>query len=114
MGISDAVRSVVDAILRKLQPQNARQRLLAELLRLMPLYRDFGDLSAWEVACRQKDDEDDNSEIAVLLREVHDFAILNMYASIDVSETKAEYARLSDILRSAGVEPPVTGPLTDW
>ena len=47
MGVCETVASLAEAVGRSKRPASPRHRLLIEILRLMPLFREIRDLSAW-------------------------------------------------------------------
>ena len=84
VGVAETVKSLAEAVERAKLPTNPRHRICVELLRLMPKYRDIGDLSAWEAAYQGAlEERDDESEVAQLLWEVFDFGRLNMYGKFE-------------------------------
>lgn len=115
MGVCVTVKSLAESVSTVKTPEDSRHRILVEILRLMPLYRDIFGLVAWESAFRGAlAEEDDDSEVGQILYEVFDFGTFNMYGAFDADGTAQEFERVSAWLRQGGV--PVLQPqgIADW
>jgi hypothetical protein len=116
MGVADVVRTVAKAVARATNPTDPRHRIGAQILRLMPDYRDAHALVAWESAFQGSVAATDESEVGRLLYAVFDFGRLNMYGQFSGPLTVQEFAKLSDWLAERGVVVPVPEPreLSKW
>jgi hypothetical protein len=115
MGVCETVEMAAQALVRAKVPQDARHRLLAEILRLMPLYRDANGLADWEMAFRGVLAEpDDESEIGELLYQVYEFGCENMYGNHNAQASLRAFARLSERFRQSGIVLDTHRGLDDW
>lgn len=104
MGVCDTVCMVAERLLEAKMPRDPRHRLQAEILRLMPLYRDIVGLTDWESAFQSVLPEiEDCSEIAELLYEIFEFGRDNMYAAFRAQHTAKYFVELSDRFRRSGI-----------
>ena len=103
------------AVARAKKPEQPRHRLLVEILRLTPLYRDISGLCEWEDAFQNAlGKEDDESEVGQILWNVFDFGCYNMYAKFDAEGTAQAYESLCLWLSAHGVSVPASHGLADW
>ncbi len=116
MGLCKLVVALADALAKAKSPLQARQRLLVEILRLMPLYAEgIANLSAWESAFQDAHPErPDESEVGELLEKIFEFARYNMYTVFDAAKTYEYYVLLSADLMQAGVESRTVQAIPDW
>src|SRR5579884_2495519 len=112
MGVCETVKSLAEAVAKAKALEKPRHRLLVEILRLMPLYRDIGDLSAWESAIHGALGQDDESEVGQLLWEVFEFGTYNMYGAFDAEGTAEVFRHLSQWMAQRGVTAPEPQGLT--
>jgi hypothetical protein len=115
VGVCETVKALAEAIAQAKAPQEARHRLMVEILRLMPLYRDIHDLTAWESAFQGAlHGQDDDSEVGHLLWELFEFGRYNMYGAFDAPGTAKEFASLAKLLTRGDVPVPQSPGLTGW
>jgi hypothetical protein len=116
MGVADVVRTMAKAIAGATNPTDPQHRIGAQLLRLMPDYRDAQKLVAWESAFRELGLSMDGTDVGRMLAEVFDFGRLNLYVQFDGPRTVAAFRQLSDWLAERGVVVAVPEPreLTKW
>ena len=114
-GCREIVKSLAEAVARAKEPEQPRHRLLVEILRLTPLYRDINGLCEWEDAFQNAlEKEDDESEVGKILWELFDFGRYNMYAKFDTEGTAQAYESLCLWLSAHGVSVPASHGLADW
>ncbi len=115
MGLCETVRETAEAISGSKTITAPGHRLAIELLRLMPLYRDIGNLNAWEVALQDVFAEaEDQSEVGRLLSQVFAFGRYNMYAEFDVDGTEREFAAVRETLERSGVAATSASRIMSW
>ena len=115
MGVCETVQVLAEAVALAKQPVEARYRLLIEILRLMPLYRDIRDLSAWESAFQAALAPcEDESEMGNVLAELFDFGRHNRYGAFDQAGTLFCYASFARWLTEHGVPAPDSPDLSRW
>ncbi len=115
MGLCEAVREIAEAISASKGITTSGERLVVELFRLMPLYRDIGNLNAWETALQDVFAEaDDQSDVGYLLERVFAFGRYNMYADFDVDGTEGALGALRSTLSENGIPLPSATRLTSW
>ncbi len=114
MGVCNTVVLLTEALEKAKQPTLPRHRLLAQILKLMPLYNEIHDLAAWEAAYQGAMEEaDDNSEIGLLLWEIFEFGRYNLYSAFDVEGTSECYDQLSSMFSENGIVNPIIQPELD-
>jgi hypothetical protein len=109
MSVSETVRVLAEAISAGPDALSAHDRLLLELLKLMPLYCENRTLDAWEAAYQSTYIPDDGnaSKTAHLADQVFEFGCFNMYAAFDPKGTKTCYSELSKLLEKSGIRCPI-------
>ena len=92
------------------------QKLLAYLLRAMPLYAEAARLDLWEGACMDVAplNEGDQSPLGNLLDAVFTLGRYNLYAAFDASGTRGEFAEVVRQFTDAGIPVPATPDLSNW
>lgn len=115
MGVTETVAALAGSIAQVKALTNPRHRLLVEILRLMPLYSDVGDLTAWESAFQGVlEDQDDESEIGNLLWDIFVFGRMNMYVGFDARQTEIAFRYIAQEFERRGVPVTPQGSLDDW
>jgi hypothetical protein len=115
MGVAETVKELAESVAHAKMPTHPRHRLLVELLRLMPLYRDINGLCAWEAAFKGAMEwQDDESEVGQLLWDVFEFGGYNMYGAFDAEGTLQEFRGLASRLSERGVRVREPQGLDGW
>jgi hypothetical protein len=107
MNVSCIARELAEAVIAARPALTPRQRLLLELLRLLPLYNDIENVAIWDDAYHAAMPlEDDNSEIGCLVQAIYDFATETFYGAFESEEARNAYEFASRYLRDAGIDCP--------
>lgn len=113
MTVSAITRELAEAILAA-RPHTPHQRLLIEQLRLLPLYKQIGNVAIWDKAYHDAmPREDDTSEVGRLIAAVYDFATVPFYGAFDAEATLNAYESTCRFLRGAGIACPAVDRFTD-
>ena len=107
MKVSIIVRELAEAVISARGVSPARQRLLLELLRMLPLYTEVGDLFSWDKAySAARSKERDTSETGQLISALYDFATVTFYGAFQADVQMSEYESVCKTLRGAGIACP--------
>jgi hypothetical protein len=118
--VSETVKALAEAVVEVHPVRLPLHRLILELLRLMPLYRDVDGLPDWETAIRDATAErEDYSEVGDLLWAVFEFAARALYPPqgyevFDPAWTEAAFRSLGKALEGSGVKIPEGMSFTGW
>jgi len=114
MTVSAITRQLADAVIAARPASTPRQRLLLELLRLLPLYKAIGNVAIWDGAYHEAMPvEDDTSEIGRLIQTLYDFATIPFYGAFGADVTLREYESTCRYLRGGGIDCPTVAGFTD-
>jgi hypothetical protein len=114
MTASSITRALAEAIIAVTPAATSRQRLLLELLRLLPLYRDIGNVAIWDKTYHAAMPvEDDTSDAGQLIGAVYEFATTPFYGAFEADVTLSVYQDTCRYLRSAGISCPAVNAFTD-
>ena len=116
MGVCKTVALLAKTVETIKLPINSRHKLLIQLLKLIPLYKEIRALDEWETACQGVlEDQDDTSEIGSLLWEVFEFGRYNLYAAFDATGTAACYNNLVKHFENHNIKIPMwDSELDEW
>lgn len=104
MTVSAVTRELAEAILAARPASTPRQRLLLELLRLLPFYKAIGNVAIWDKAYHAAmPAEDDTTEIGRLIEAVYDFATIPFYGAFQADVTLSAYESTCRYLRRAHI-----------
>ena len=108
MKVSIIVRELAEAIIAAREVSSARHRLLLELLRLLPLYAEVGNLFSWDKAYDGAESKErDTSETGRLIAALYNFATVTFYGAFQADVQMSEYESICKTLQSAGITCPV-------
>ncbi len=114
MTVSSVTRELAQATIAARPASTPRQRLLLELLRLLPLYRDIGNVAIWDKSYHAAmPAEDDTSEVGQLIDAVYDFAITPFYGAFESEVALRAYEDTCRCLHGAGIPCPAVDAFTD-
>ncbi len=114
MTVSSITRELAEAILAARPSPTPRQRLLIELLCLLPLYEEIGNVATWDKAYHDAMPREDNtSEIDRLIEAVYDFATVPFYGAFEAEVALSAYESTCRFLRSEGITCPAVDGYTD-
>lgn len=120
MGVQDAVARLAEAVEDSGLCATPRERLVAGLLKLMPLYGAAGRLDLWESHARAATDDIGkgwpSSRCEDALDGIYEFGRYNLYGQFDADGTATELAQLRSRLARLGVAPPPlgAGATSEW
>lgn len=104
MGVCKSVSILAQSVLDDCSGMEARQELQLQLLKLGPLYLEISNLPLWESALQNTFlDEDDESTVGILINELYELAMFNMYGAFDISQTVKFGAQVIETLKDNGV-----------
>jgi len=105
MGICATVRNLAICLRETEFPFTQRQKLQLEILKLGPNYLEIMNLPAWESAFQDTMlDDDDLSEQGILISEIYELGMFNMYGAFQVNETKKYADKVVKALIDKGVK----------
>lgn len=115
IGICETVKALAGAVASAQSPLGPRDRLVVEVLKLMPCYRDVRRLDLWERALHDAMGEDDvKSSARPLLSGIFELARYNLYGAVDEKGTWNEFYRLEKALEGERIFLRRPRSLTDW
>jgi Fe-S oxidoreductase len=105
MGICDSVIFLSQAMIDSDFNVDSRQKLQLEILKLGSLYLDINNLPLWETAFQSTlTDEDDETKAGILINEIYELAMLNMYGAFDSKRTIEIAQMLIETFSENGIE----------
>jgi hypothetical protein len=114
MKVSIIVRELAEAIIAARDVSLARHRLLLELLRLLPLYNEIGNLAIWDRAYNDAcSKEGDTSETGRLIAELYGFATVTFYGAFQADVQMSEYESICKSFRGVGIACPAVDEFVD-
>lgn len=114
MTVSAIVPSLAEAIIAAKTDLSPRQRLLLELLRILPLYKAAGNVAIWDQAYHAAmPHEDDTSENGRLIQATYEFATVPFYGSFQADVTLQEYEYLRRCFRTSDIHCQAVDRFTD-
>ncbi len=114
MTVSVITRELAEAVIAARPDSTPRQRLLLEQLRLLPLYKEIGNVAIWDKAYHAAMPVgDDASEIGRLIEAAYDFATVPFYGAFQADVTLRAYESTCRRLRAAGISCPSVDEFTD-
>lgn len=118
MGECTTVKALAEALRDAREPQDPKQQLIIEILRLMPMYLAIRDLSQWEAALQgvgmSKGVPNVHDEVDQAIDAINDFGGYNLYSLFQPDKTERELEEVIAFLETMGVA--YTGPrdVRDW
>lgn len=88
MGICNSAKILAQSITESDLAVDPRQRLQLEILKLGPLYLEINNLPLWESAFQGTLLDDDVTKAGVLINDIYELAMLNMYGAFDQQRTR--------------------------